>query len=77
MATAMCMADEVHTPPPPPPQDDNIYKFGRIGDHNVVIACLSEIGTIPAARGATRMPSTFTKLRFGLMVGIGGGVPSK
>jgi nucleoside phosphorylase len=30
----------------------------------------------PAAVSATRMLSTFNSIRFGLMVGIGGGVPS-
>jgi nucleoside phosphorylase len=34
-------------------------------------------GTISAARVATQMLSTFTKLRFGLMVGTRGGVPSE
>jgi hypothetical protein len=34
-------------------------------------------GTISAASVATQMLSTFTGLRFGLMVGIGGGVPSE
>ncbi|EEU41490.1 uncharacterized protein NECHADRAFT_53987 [Fusarium vanettenii 77-13-4] len=60
------------------PNDTNLYTLGRIGTHNVVIACLpaGQIGTNTAAAVATRMKSTFTSIRFGLMVGIGGGVPS-
>lgn len=61
-------------------QDDNdtMYTLGRIGDHDVVIACLpaGQTGTNAAAAVAAKMMSTFQKIRFGLMVGIGGGVPS-
>ena len=54
------------------------YVLGRIGRHNVVLACLpkGQIGTNAAAVVATRMQSAFPAVRFGLMVGIGGGVPS-
>jgi nucleoside phosphorylase len=57
--------------------DSNIYTFGRIGDHNVVAACLpaGQMGTNQAAVAASQMKSSFPSLRFGLMVGIGGGVP--
>ncbi|KAF5650598.1 ankyrin repeat domain protein [Fusarium sp. NRRL 52700] len=60
------------------PNDSNTYTLGRIGNHSVVIACLpaGQLGTNSAAAIATRMKSTFTAIRFGLMVGIGGGVPS-
>jgi nucleoside phosphorylase len=34
------------------------------------------MGPQSAAAVATRMTSRFTSIRFGLMVGIGGGVPS-
>jgi nucleoside phosphorylase len=79
MAAAVGMLDERHDTLPSRPHDNNNYSFGRIGDHNVVIACLPSgvTGTISAARVATHMLSTFTGLRFGLMVGIGGGVPSE
>ncbi|KAK6329945.1 hypothetical protein TWF718_003372 [Orbilia javanica] len=58
--------------------DKNTYELGRIGDHNVVIACLPKgvYGTTSAATVAARMLSSFKSIRFGLMVGIGGGVPS-
>lgn len=79
LAAAVGMLDERHGTLPSRRQDNNIYTFGRIGDHNVAIACLPAgvTGTISVARVATQMLSTFTKFRFGLMVGIGGGVPSK
>ncbi|KAF2192451.1 purine and uridine phosphorylase, partial [Zopfia rhizophila CBS 207.26] len=56
--------------------DENNYILGRMGKHNVAIACLPEYGTNRAAIAAKSMQSTFPNLRFGLMVGIGGGVPS-
>ncbi|RYN52006.1 hypothetical protein AA0117_g13375 [Alternaria alternata] len=58
--------------------DENLYALGSIGGHNVAIVCLpaGRIGNNPAAAVATQMRVTFKKLRFGLMVGIGGGMPS-
>jgi nucleoside phosphorylase len=58
--------------------DENLYALGSIGGHNVVIVCLptSRIGDNPAAAVAMQMRATFKGIRFGLMVGIGGGVPS-
>jgi nucleoside phosphorylase len=58
--------------------NSELYTFGRIGDHNVVLACLptGRMGPQSAATLAARMTSEFTSIRFGLMVGIGGGVPS-
>ncbi|OTA03027.1 nucleoside phosphorylase [Trichoderma parareesei] len=55
------------------------YTLGRIGHHKVVMACLPAglIGTNAAATVATKMVFNFPSIRFGLMVGIGGGVPSK
>jgi ankyrin repeat protein/nucleoside phosphorylase len=79
LAAARGMLDECHSPQVLPPKDWNSYTLGRIGAHNVVIACLPQgvMGTIAAAQVATKMDSTFTDLKFGLMVGIGGGVPSE
>ncbi|THC87235.1 hypothetical protein EYZ11_013318 [Aspergillus tanneri] len=58
--------------------DTNIYILGRIGKHLVVIACLGgQYGTTSATTVANNMMRTFSKsLRIGLMVGIGGGIPS-
>lgn len=58
---------------------DNVpYTLGRIGRHNVVLACLpgGMTGTNSAATVATQLQVAFEKIRFGLLVGIGGGVPS-
>jgi nucleoside phosphorylase len=79
LAAAEEMLDEEHDTPGYNPHDTNIYTCGRIGEHNVVIACLPEgqMGTNSAAAVAVQMKSTFNCTRFGLMVGIGGGVPSK
>jgi nucleoside phosphorylase len=79
-AAAEEMLDEEHsTPEYNNAHDTNIYTCGQICGHNVVIACLPEgqMGTNSAATVAAQMKSTFTSTRFGLMVGIGGGVPSE
>lgn len=79
MAAAKAMLDEVHADLPANPYDENTYILGRICSHNVVVACLPTgiIGPMPAATVATQMLSTFPSIRFTLMVGIGGGVPSQ
>jgi nucleoside phosphorylase len=79
LTAARIMLDETHADLPQPPTDPNTYCLGRIGEHNIAIACLpkGEIGNNPAAAVAIRILSTFPEIRFGLMVGIGGGVPSK
>jgi nucleoside phosphorylase len=58
--------------------DENLYALGSMGGHNVAIVCLpaGRYGNNPAASVATQMRATFKAIRFGLMVGIGGGVPS-
>jgi nucleoside phosphorylase len=79
LAAAQEMLDEEHDTPPSDAYDTNIYTCGRVGEHNVVIACLPEgqTGTHSAAAVAVQMKLAFTSTRFGLMVGIGGGVPSE
>jgi nucleoside phosphorylase len=79
MAVAVGMLDERHDSLPQNPHDNNNYTLGRVGQHSIAIACLPAgvSGVTSAARVASQMRSTFTSLRFGLMVGIGGGVPSK
>ncbi|KAF5501408.1 Vegetative incompatibility protein HET-E-1 [Colletotrichum siamense] len=58
--------------------DHNSYILGSMRGHNVVIACLPDgiYGTTPAATVAKDMLRTFESIRFGLLVGIGGGAPS-
>ena len=79
LAAAQVMLDEEHQYLDQDPHDTNLYTLGRIGEHNVVIACLpaGQTGTNPAAAVAIQMKSAFPSIRFGLMVGIGGGVPSE
>src|SRR6266480_239870 len=79
LAAAQEMLDEEHQPlSRDDPNDTHLYTLGRIGKHNVVIACLpaGQTGTNTAAAVAIHMKLKFTSIRFGLMVGIGGGVPS-
>ena len=75
----MAMLDEEHLPLSQHPEDDNAYTLGRIGEHNVVIACLpaGQMGTNSAATVAAHMKYSFGGIRFRLMVGIGAGVPSE
>ncbi|KAF3282229.1 hypothetical protein TWF970_001643 [Orbilia oligospora] len=77
LAAATAFLDELHETPPMSPLENDIYKFGRIGNHNIVVACLpaGSYGNISAAAVGTRMKARFPALRFGLMVGIGGGIP--
>lgn len=78
LVAAEAMLDEEHPVlPAAQPEDDNTYSLGRIGDHNVVIACLpaEQTGKASAATVAKDMLRSFPAVRFGLMVGIGGGAP--
>jgi nucleoside phosphorylase len=80
LAAAQEMLDEEHheLELDPADNDDNLYALGSIGGHNVAIVCLpaGRIGNNPAAVVATQLRATFKAIRFGLLVGIGGGVPS-
>jgi hypothetical protein len=79
MAVAVGMLDEGHDSLPQNRHDDNDYALGRIRSHHLAIACLPAgvTGVTSAARAESQMGSTFPALRFGLMVGIGGGAPSE
>ncbi|KAL2839043.1 hypothetical protein BJX68DRAFT_272335 [Aspergillus pseudodeflectus] len=79
LAAARVMLDEEHENPPTESIACNAYTLGRIGSHNVVLACLpvGEIGTVPAAVTATQMKLTFPRLEIRLVVGIGGGIPGE
>ncbi|EUC28663.1 hypothetical protein COCCADRAFT_42621, partial [Bipolaris zeicola 26-R-13] len=78
LAAALEMLDEEHAALDQDPHDENIYSLGSVAGHNVVIVCLpvGRIGNNPAAAVATQMKAAFKGIRFGLMVGIGGGMPS-
>ncbi|KAF5649887.1 hypothetical protein F25303_4574 [Fusarium sp. NRRL 25303] len=59
--------------------DPNKYRLGRIGPHYVVINRPRHgwSGQLPASKIVNGMKSTFPGMRFWLLVGIGGGVPSQ
>lgn len=78
LAAAQEMLDEEHGVSISGPNDNNIYSLGRIGEHNIVIACLpvGETGISSAAVVAAQIQIAFPSIRFGLMVGVGGGVPT-
>ncbi|KAL4766883.1 hypothetical protein BDW60DRAFT_172255 [Aspergillus nidulans var. acristatus] len=77
-AAARAMLDRIHTPPQQI-SDPNAYDFGELNGHRIVIGYLPNgvYGTVSAATVVSRMRLTFPRLQFGLMVGIGGGVPSE
>ncbi|KAF2463341.1 purine and uridine phosphorylase [Lindgomyces ingoldianus] len=79
LTAAMVMFDDRHLSLPQGLHDDNVYTLGSIGKHNVVIACLpaGQMGTNSAATVAGQMRLTFPAIGFWLMVGIGGGAPSR
>ncbi|KFY92169.1 hypothetical protein V500_04277, partial [Pseudogymnoascus sp. VKM F-4518 (FW-2643)] len=77
-AAVIAMLDERYPKLASQKDDSNDYSFGRIGVHNLVIACLPAgvMGNTPATAVASNMKRSFP-IKIGLMVGIGGGVPSK
>ncbi|THZ50808.1 TPR-like protein [Aureobasidium pullulans] len=77
-AAMVMMLDEKHESLEQKSGDNNSYTLGKIGQHNVVIACLpgGHQGKAAAATVAVHMMHSFD-IKLGLMVGIGGGVPSR
>ncbi|KAL8337719.1 hypothetical protein RB601_006838 [Gaeumannomyces tritici] len=76
---AAAMLDEEHARPTnfhKNPNDKNFYTWGRIGEHNIVIASLPAglYGTTSATGTATDLLSSIPSIKVGLMVGIGGGI---
>ncbi|RMZ75712.1 hypothetical protein DV738_g5332, partial [Chaetothyriales sp. CBS 135597] len=78
LTAARVLLDEEHDDLPRYSNDTNIYTLGSIGKHNVVLTCLpaGQTGTNSATVLAIQMRHAFPAIQFGLMVGIGGGVPS-
>ncbi|KAK6338419.1 hypothetical protein TWF730_002481 [Orbilia blumenaviensis] len=80
-AAALLMLDQHHgiSPQYRNQADHNAYQLGSIGEHNIVIASLPPgvYGLTSATTVAIQMLSSFESIRFGLMVGIGGGIPSR
>ncbi|KAG5794504.1 hypothetical protein H9Q69_006460 [Fusarium xylarioides] len=78
LTAATAMLDYQHPALSKPRNDINSYTLGSIGPHNIAITCLPKgmIGNVPAATVASHLVTTFPSIKVGLMVGIGGGVPS-
>jgi len=59
--------------------DNNLYILGRIAPYNVVLMCLPNgwRGNNVGSMAVNRMMSRFQNIKIGLMVGIGGGLPSE
>lgn len=72
------LLDEEHEVVPLGRATKHQYVYGSMNGHNVVMGCLppEQLGKASAAAVASEMGSTFPSLRFGLLVGVGGGVPS-
>ncbi|EAQ91377.1 hypothetical protein CHGG_03312 [Chaetomium globosum CBS 148.51] len=78
-AAAEAMLDEEHAPPTGfvrHQTDANVYTWGRVGEHNIVIASLAAgvYGTTSAATTASSLLASLPSIRVGLLVGIGGGI---
>jgi nucleoside phosphorylase len=76
LAAVEGMLDEIHENLPSS-RDQNGYTLGRIGRHNIVVAVMPAIGNHRAASVAIQLLNDFRSIRFGLLVGIGGGVPGE
>ncbi|QPC71879.1 hypothetical protein HYE68_002631 [Fusarium pseudograminearum] len=77
---AQLFLDKEHDPPKSVSvNDSNVYTLGKIGKHKVVMAVLplGEYGISSATGVAKDMLRSFPNVRIGLMVGIGGGAPTK
>ncbi|EED11810.1 kinesin light chain, putative [Talaromyces stipitatus ATCC 10500] len=79
VAAARAMLNKIQSPLPKPSSDSNAYELGELNGHYIVIACLpyGVYGTVAAANVVSRMRATYPRLQYGLMIGIGGGVPGK
>src|ERR1700733_4333577 len=76
LAPVEAMLDEIHEDLPTS-RDQNSYTLGQIRAHNVVVAVMPEIGNNQAALVATQLLNDFPSIRFGLLVGVGAGVPGE
>ncbi|GKT65775.1 kinesin light chain [Colletotrichum tofieldiae] len=56
--------------------DYHRYKTARIGNHNVVLLLLPDMGKVSAASAAASLQSTYTGIELAILTGICGGVPA-
>ncbi|KAM5361449.1 hypothetical protein ACJA88_014465 [Fusarium oxysporum] len=78
LAAQLFLDEEHEGPESVSANDNNNYTLDKIRKHNVVIAVLpyGEHGISSTAGVAKDMLHSFPNIRFGLMVGIGGGAPT-
>jgi hypothetical protein len=78
MAAAREMIDEAHNDLEYNENEEYMYSLRTIAGHNVVIICLSagRTGNLSMAIMATQVMAIFEGIRYGLVVGIVGGVSS-
>jgi nucleoside phosphorylase len=78
-AAAEAMLDEEHAAPAGFTRhqtDANVYTWGRMGEHNIVIGSLASgvNGTTSAATTASSLLASLPSIRVGVFVGIGSGI---
>ncbi|KAJ5247282.1 hypothetical protein N7468_002265 [Penicillium chermesinum] len=73
LRAAIIVLDEIH---PDIRGLSSVYTLGRIGEHNIAIACLpmGKPANCPAALVGADMMRDFPSIHFGVLVGIGGGM---
>jgi nucleoside phosphorylase len=71
LAAVEGMLGEIHE------TSENGHTLGRIGKHNIIVAVMPAIGNSLTASVAMQLLNDFRSIRFGLLVGIGGGVPEE
>lgn len=75
---AVLMLDEEHEPPDIDTHtDENVYEYGSVAGHNVVLATCRQgmTGNVNVSSITAPLFKTFPNIRMTLLVGIGGGVP--
>ncbi|KAL2809848.1 nucleoside phosphorylase domain-containing protein [Aspergillus granulosus] len=79
MTAASSALDITHDKLPQSTTDHNTYLLGEVCGHKVVVTCLPAgvYGTTAAASAVSQLRSAFPAIRFGLLVGVGGGVPTR
>ena len=77
LVAAKLMLDRRHPPLRLTRSDENIYTYGSINGHNVVITCLPPglTGPISAQKLVQPLRESFPNIRIYLFVGIGGRIP--
>jgi nucleoside phosphorylase len=77
MSAVRYMLDREHPRMHTPNDDSNMYVLGELSGHNIVLACLpGNQGKGAAAIVATNIARTFPSIKWRLLMGIGGGMPS-